>query len=394
EITTTAGGLAKLGAVSESLCFDCHDDKQSGPGHQHVTGSACVDCHEPHSSPYANLLNRPDKLCSGCHDGILKTAQTDRPAMVHRPIATGGCQECHKAHDAPAAPFLATAQKDLCAGCHASVKDRAGDRAQHTPFANGECSKCHETHVATEPNMLTMGQGELCKSCHQLGTGAMTAAHGPVPLTGKACTTCHDPHSTKAAGSGLVYATRHPPYADKDCTACHDSAGKAAQSWSTCVDCHDGHEGYATVHNAGRAGNEAGNVGVCLDCHSPHAGHDGLLVRTSVQETCVQCHDRGMLTREFRHAALDEGCEACHDVHENNMDKLRGAGANELCAGCHEIENIHTHPVKDVVDPRTGAALNCVSCHEVHSADHEHLLPFDKKRDMCVQCHATGTSGH
>ena len=281
-----------------------------------------------------------------------------------------GCQECHKAHDAPATPFLATAQKDLCAGCHESVKIRKTDRTQHPPFGKGECSKCHETHVASEPHMLKTAEAELCKSCHTLGSAKMTAAHRAIPLTGKACTSCHDPHSTKAANSTLVYATKHPPYAEKDCSVCHDSAGKATTTFSTCIDCHDGHNGYAAVHNGGRAGSEAGSVGVCLDCHSPHAGHDKLLVRTSVQETCMQCHDRGMFTKKIRHAALDEGCEACHDVHENKADKLRGANANELCAGCHEIENIHTHPVSGKLDPRNGEPLVCVSCHEVHSADH------------------------
>jgi predicted CXXCH cytochrome family protein len=144
------------------------------------------------------------------------------------------------------------------------------------------------------------------------------------------------------------------------------------------------------VHNSGRGGADAAAVGVCLDCHSPHAGHDGLLVRTSVTETCVQCHDRGEFTRQYRHAALDEGCDACHDVHDNQVDKLTGADANALCAGCHDVENIHSHPVTGHPDPRNGEPLACISCHEVHSADHENLLSFDQKRDLCVQCHAAG----
>ncbi|HEX5133206.1 MAG TPA: cytochrome c3 family protein [Candidatus Krumholzibacteria bacterium] len=390
EVTTSETGVTKLSKVSATLCYDCHDDKQSGKGHQHVEGVSCVECHQPHSSPFKNLLQRPDKLCTGCHADVLKTAAAGAgKTYVHKPIDTG-CQACHKMHEPAAEPFLMTAQRDLCSGCHESIQSRAGDKTQHQPFAKAECSKCHETHVAGERHLLRTAQTDLCQTCHDLKTPAMLASHGNIPLVGKACVSCHDPHSTKAAGTSLVYATKHPPYEDKDCTVCHDTAGKATQNLATCVECHDGHDGYAKVHNGGRDEAEAASVGVCLDCHSPHAGHDKLLVRASVKETCLQCHDRGMFTKQFQHAALDEGCEACHDVHDNDMSKLRGPDANELCAGCHEIENIHTHAVSGKIDPRNGEPLVCVSCHEVHSADHESLLPFDQKRDMCVQCHATG----
>ncbi|MDH5627039.1 MAG: cytochrome c3 family protein, partial [Candidatus Krumholzibacteria bacterium] len=135
---------------------------------------------------------------------------------------------------------------------------------------------------------------------------------------------------------------------------------------------------------------EATSVGICLDCHSPHAGNGKLLVRPSTMETCIQCHERDQFTRQYSHAALEDGCETCHNPHDNDMTKLRGADANELCAGCHDTENIHSHPVTGGKDPRTGESLKCISCHEVHSANHEKLLKFDQKRDLCIQCHATG----
>ncbi len=391
EVAASATGTAKLGPVAETLCFDCHDDKQSGSGHQHVEGVACVECHQPHSSPFENLLNRPDKLCTGCHDDILKVAGSggDTPTFIHKPIEQG-CQECHKLHDSSSMPFLKVAQKDLCTGCHESVSVRKADKTQHAPFGKGECSSCHATHAAGERNMLKTAKTDLCESCHDLKAPAMATKHQNMPLSGRACTTCHDPHSTKAAKSGLIYATKHPPYEDKDCSVCHDDEGQATATFATCVECHDGHEGYASVHNAGRGGPEAASVGICLDCHSPHAGNEKLLMRPTVMETCVQCHERAQFTREFKHAALDEGCDACHDVHANDMAKLRGNDANELCAGCHDVENIHSHPVTGKIDPRTGQTLKCISCHEVHSADHENLLYFDKKRDLCVQCHSAG----
>jgi predicted CXXCH cytochrome family protein len=32
-----------------------------------------------------------------------------------------------------------------------------------------------------------------------------------------------------------------------------------------------------------------------------------------------------------------------------------------------------------------------VSCHEPHSSDHSHMLAFDVRRALCIQCHAAGT---
>jgi len=390
EVTAAATGPATLGAVPETLCFDCHDAQQSGKGHQHVEGVACVACHQPHSSPFAQLLNRPDKLCTGCHDDVMQVSNDgDVPVFVHKPIEQG-CQECHKAHDPVAEPFLEVAQKDLCTGCHESVRNRKADKTQHAPFSKGECAECHATHVATERNMLKTAKAALCQSCHDLEAADMAARHGNIPLTGRACVSCHDPHSTKAAKSGLIHATKHPPYEDKDCSVCHDEKGAAVATFATCVECHDGQNGYVNVHNADRGGAEATSVGICLDCHSPHAGNGKLLVRPSTMETCIQCHERDQFTRQYSHAALEDGCETCHNPHDNDMTKLRGADANELCAGCHDTENIHSHPVTGGKDPRTGESLKCISCHEVHSANHEKLLKFDQKRDLCIQCHATG----
>ncbi len=394
EIAKTPAGLSKVSAVSATLCYDCHDDKQSGKGHQHVEGVACVTCHRPHSSPSEHLLDHPSTLCQGCHGDVLepKTASATTTVFVHKPAAAGRCRDCHKMHDSPGAPLLASTEKELCSTCHASVQARKGDRTQHPPFGKGECSRCHETHASTEPHLLKDAEGELCTSCHGLTSPKLTRAHKQVPLTGRTCVSCHDPHSTKAAASKLVYEKKHPPFADGDCSVCHDAAGKPDMAVSACTDCHDGQRGYVAVHDAHRGPEHAGSVEACLDCHSPHAGHDKLLVRSSEQETCLQCHDRGMFTKKVVHAALEDGCSTCHNVHDNNIGELRGARVNDLCGTCHDAAKTHAHKTSGVPDPRTGAELSCVSCHNPHSSDFEHLVPFDFKRDLCVQCHATGMS--
>jgi predicted CXXCH cytochrome family protein len=238
--------------------------------------------------------------------------------------------------------------------------------------------------------MLKKNEGGLCKSCHGLTTPKMATAHNVVPLSGgDTCSSCHDPHSTQRAASRLVYPVRHEPFKDGDCSACHAGDGRAVATSTTCAECHEQKHGFAQAHDAGRAGEAARSVGACLDCHSPHAAFGELLVRPTQSQTCLQCHDRRDFTRKTVHAALEEGCTACHDVHDREGLALPGAAVNDKCAECHDAAKTHAHvtgpPAKD---PRTGEALSCVSCHEPHSSNFEHMMSFDEKRDLCVQCHS------
>jgi predicted CXXCH cytochrome family protein len=184
---------------------------------------------------------------------------------------------------------------------------------------------------------------------------------------------------------------KHAPFADKDCSACHDPAGNVPATVAACAECHENTKGFQHAHNAGRTGEKANELGLCLDCHSPHAGHDNLLVRPSETATCVQCHDRREFNRKTVHAALEEGCTTCHDVHDRDMLALRGAAINDKCADCHDAAKTHAHPTSpEKRDPRTRGPLTCTGCHEPHSSDFEKMLTHDQKRDLCVQCHSAG----
>jgi predicted CXXCH cytochrome family protein len=292
----------------------------------------------------------------------------------HPPVEQGRCLDCHKMHEPAAEKHLANASTQLCASCHADIAAKSTDKTQHDPFRKGNCASCHEVHVSESANLLKKGEGGLCKSCHGLTTPKMTAAHRVVPLSGAdTCTSCHDPHSTKQAASKLVNPVKHAPFKDKDCAACHGADGKVAATVAACGECHEQKNGYAHAHNAGRKGEAAASIAVCSDCHSPHAAFDNLLVRPSQSQTCMQCHDRREFTRKTVHAALDEGCTACHDVHDQQGLALRGAAVNETCSGCHDAEKTHAHIVGGPAkDPRTGEVMSCISCHEAHSSNFEH----------------------
>jgi predicted CXXCH cytochrome family protein len=385
-------GTAVIATFEADMCYMCHDDKESGTGHQHTGDAKCIDCHSPHTSRFEALLHNPVRLCGKCHEDILlaKTGE-GQSVTLHKPLEKGDCLECHKLHDPPAEGFLVTGQETLCATCHPSIEARSADLNKHDPFAKGKCSSCHATHAAAQSHMLKKDENRLCKTCHRIATDEMTQKHGGIKLSGDNCTTCHDPHSAAKSGASLMYANLHSPYEDGDCEACHGEDGTVQADMTVCYDCHDEDE-YKNVHNAGRTGDDLTQIDVCMDCHSPHAGHENMFRRGSDLETCVQCHDRADFTRKNVHAAREEGCSACHNLHQSNFAELNSAPLNQLCATCHEEAKTHAHPIgSEFKDPRNGLPLTCASCHEPHSSDHDFMLTFDFRRNLCVQCHAAGT---
>ncbi len=390
ETAGADGRVVVTATVSSETCAACHDDKTSEPGHQQI-GLDCKDCHTPHASNFETLLKNPAKLCRECHDDITSVKSSEgKPVRLHKPIEDGSCLDCHKMHSPVGDNFLVKSEKDLCSGCHESIVTQQAHATQHDPFAKGNCSKCHTTHASTEKHLLKKDEQHLCKTCHGLTSEKMTAAHGGYPLTGTGCTTCHAAHSTPSKRKGLLLPTLHAPYEEGECSVCHDESGKPSKAVATCFECHDGSD-YPTVHKAGRSKSGAGDVGICLDCHSPHAGYERLFVRPAEEATCTQCHDRGPFEKETLHGAMDSGCTTCHDLHKSNFEFLIGSGVQQLCMECHEDATMHAHPVgPQFQDPRDNEPLTCMSCHEGHSSDYQHMLSFDHRRDLCVQCHSSG----
>jgi predicted CXXCH cytochrome family protein len=387
-----AGTSPAMKAVEADICLVCHDDMTERQGHQHIENLQCINCHSPHASKYEKLLENPKTLCLKCHEDILHSADgPDKTHYTHKPIERGSCLNCHQLHDPKGQPLLVENQKDLCASCHASVKERTAHLTQHVPFRDGNCEKCHKTHSSTEAHLLRAAKTELCKTCHEFNSNEMKASHKGLPLTGKGCTTCHDPHSTAGSNSKLMLSVLHAPYEEGECSACHEETGAPPVSSSVCMDCHGDGDEFAAVHSGGKSKSEAAQTILCLDCHSPHAGYEVMLKRSGQEETCLQCHDRSEFGKTYVHGALELGCTTCHDVHNSNFGDFAGEKLNALCAECHEKAMEHAHPIGDeYLDPRTDEPLTCLSCHESHSSDHDKILVFDQRRDLCIQCHSTG----
>jgi DmsE family decaheme c-type cytochrome len=154
-----------------------------------------------------------------------------------------------------------------------------------------------------------------------------------------------------------------------------------------CLTCHRGGQRIFWASSA----HESRDV-ACSDCHNPMANFSlrGLQARTSVNETCFQCHktQRAEFSRRSHMPLLEGrvGCVDCHNPHgSTTAPLLKADSVNEVCFTCHAEKRgpfLFEHaPVRD----------SCVNCHTPHGSNHEKLLVTARPL-LCQQCHAQ--NGH
>ena len=78
----------------------------------------------------------------------------------------------------------------------------------------------------------------------------------------------------------------------------------------------------------------------------------------------------------------------CHDPHLAAVSGEPDAPREEACLACHSYSEHGDHPVgPEVIDPRTGGAMRCVSCHAPHGSGFAKFLTDDPGGRLCVDCH-------
>ncbi len=76
----------------------------------------------------------------------------------------------------------------------------------------------------------------------------------------------------------------------------------------------------------------------------------------------------------------------CHDPHLSA--EAKDAPRVEACLNCHTYAEHTDHPVgPQSLDPRTGQAMGCASCHDPHGSAYPKFLADDPAGRLCVQCH-------
>jgi len=374
-------------------CLRCHEpirkEIEAEVPHEPAFDEDCSLCHSPHASRYEKMLNvRERALCFTCHRDQSLAFMT---GTVHTPIREGQCVVCHEVHGSEHASLLVAEGNELCMSCHED-KHRATQMATvHEPFADGECTDCHGAHNAAHDNLLVGPANSLCALCHDASEAELLEAHYDIPIEGTRCNSCHDAHASES--DGLLLPVAHEPFADGSCEMCHlvDTPTPRllrATGGRLCQVCHRDYprSNDSVVHAPVAEGN-------CSACHDPHASANGRLLSAPRKELCLDCHveidQRAQASKSAHPFHFDDGgdCNACHQPHSSREDDLLLAGGVRTCLVCHETQR-HGHPLgDDRLDPRTGKAITCVTCHDPHGTDFSYQLRGDQSRGLCIQCH-------
>ncbi|MBI4583285.1 MAG: hypothetical protein HY717_04605 [Planctomycetes bacterium] len=324
----------KLTRSKEELCLFCHPRSAKHKSvHEPYGKLDCSACHNPHGGDNKSFLlaRNAGELCAKCH-------QKHKVAYPHAPVEAGDCLACHAAHQSNQDHLLLREDKQLCLGCHRSLRDLLkGEAPVHQALVQG-CLFCHSAHGGDFPAMVSHQSRALCQNCHQNVTDGLTSArsvHGAVDDE-KACMRCHAPHT-----SVFDRLLRDPPA--ELCIGCHDCE-IALPSGRKIGNIHEQISTAASVHGPVKEKN-------CLPCHFPHSSPNVSLLRgeypenlysqftESTYDLCFHCHDRRLVTDErstrfgFRngdrnlhrvHVYREKGraCGICHEPHASKLVKL------------------------------------------------------------------------
>jgi predicted CXXCH cytochrome family protein len=197
----------------------------------------------------------------------------------------------------------------------------------------------------------------------------------------------------------LSYAGAHPARVDEH---------------SNCLDCHSDRATGDYVHPAVKGG--------CVSCHKIENRDEASYVGVQPKESdgCRECHRSDPV--QHPHFPYASGmCTRCHNPHASRFPGLLRTKVNDVCLDCHlqskskhasryvptiELTDDHRighpyarHPVSGSPDPLSGQEMSCISCHLPHGGNKLHQLKMGAEipedalnqntevRDMCEKCH-------
>jgi predicted CXXCH cytochrome family protein len=167
---------------------------------------------------------------------------------------------------------------------------------------------------------------DACAACHEkVVKNFKHSTHSRIELPGEGervegqgCESCHGPGSLHVeAGGGKGKFIINPGKSPDACMACHlDKKAEFHLNYR-----HPVLEGKMT----------------CLDCHNAHgdATQPAGMTVSRTNDLCAKCHREQAKPFVFTHAAMREGCVACHKPHGSLNPKLLTERDNNLCLKCH-----------------------------------------------------------
>lgn len=378
------------------ICYKCHDKLKDALSKKSVHApfkmGKCNSCHNAHVSDKKGLLrDNINDLCLDCHEGTKKLLNKGN---IHGALRKGVCTDCHSAHSSDNKSLLVKPEKKLCWNCHEKLNDQVKKPHVHSPFKEGECASCHDPHASTAKNHMHSSPSKTCKQCHapRCKAGGVSIAAVTKDMD---CTSCHTGHSSNT--KGLLGTYGHSAFLDKKCDQCHNpiTADKKITlkiaGPKLCLSCHKDTVKFKENDIHGQNSQNA-----CVICHSPHGSQKK---SQTVDEAglCIKCHEgtekrTGVMERKLKNIKCTpvkyRKCFECHQPLHSSEPYYLKADLITACSRCHEAQHKISHPIgENTFDPRVGRQITCISCHSMHSARAEYMLSYDRKRQLCIQCH-------
>lgn len=393
-------------AVSEDLCLSCHG--AAGPaqvdrdgtlvdvpkegrndpggtfvahnGSKHSSPTNCWDCHNHEGEAGTNLkmiqasMPTPN---SGTLPVVL-TAWTGTNSFADGDATYDGvCEACHTGTDFHTNTGAASAhngQADCTQTCHKHGGGYAG--------TGGGCTACHNSGQGGRRPIV----GEFDRTSHHVDWAAAGGSTSS-DITDSDCETCHD-QSAHQGGNVRLWDVDDPGNTAAAVVLTGDpntSSTEAAKLSSFCLTCHDADgangdttpfSGGATVppidNTAWLASSHEGSGAIAgcygngsFGCHSSGHGSEkkSLLAPPDVAATST------WLTED------EEGfCLNCHDSDGPASTDLKTAFNRSInwvqqATGLNDNPNLNDrHDVQTDAQTRSGARIECTSCHNPHEA--------------------------
>jgi predicted CXXCH cytochrome family protein len=193
--------------------------------------------------------------------------------------------------------------------------------------------------------------------------------------------------------------SRHQPVVQRRCGVCHGLSERDAElrsysgidwsnierAWRVCRSCHADDRAVgrdALIFRKDVWLHGPVGLGLCRSCHTGHRSEFPALLRHETQEeTCRGCHE-ALGERTGSMAALD--CVACHDPHSaaKASDLFLRGGAAESCAQCHLLDRERLPWIHGPV-----AVGTCATCHSAHGGEGTVNHVRRPIRPVCLSCH-------
>ena len=302
-----------------------------------------------------------------------QSAQTTARQAPQQKIIGKDCQQCHRQivqtfpldPHGKSAKFLPDSRNTKCEVCHQN-SDKHTETSTRTKMGQSADSPANPT--ARETN-------ESCLVCHGGDRSHFQWTGGPHDRKDMSCLSCHSIHHAK------MLQTIATDFSSKTETEVAELINTRLPQHllvrpsieETCLTCHVEERKALFQRSTHIFRTEVRNIKVgCTSCHNPHGGEgDKMLVDYTVNNVCYTCHAEKRGPFLWEHPPVRENCMNCHAPHGSNNTKLLTARVQLLCQECH----IHMLPRHSTT---AGQALDiwsinrgCANCHgQVHGSNH------------------------